>query len=50
MDIIRRGMSVDLARTEKQKYLREHILDKGYETEKFVSYMQGLRGGIRSNN
>jgi hypothetical protein len=37
-------MSVDLARAEKQKYLREHILEKGYEIEKFVSYMQGLRG------
>jgi hypothetical protein len=37
-------MSVDLARSEKQKYLREHILDKGYDIEKFVGYMQGLRG------
>jgi hypothetical protein len=37
-------MSEDFARSEKQKYLREKILDKGYPAEKFVEYMLSLRG------
>lgn len=37
-------MSEDLAREEKQQFLREQILDRGYSPEKFVEFMSGLRG------
>ena len=29
---------------EKQNYLRENILDKGYEAEDFVSYLTSKKG------
>lgn len=37
-------MSDDLTRSDKQRYLRENVLDKGYSVEEFVGYMQGLKG------
>ncbi len=42
--IYREQMSEDFARNEKQNYLRENIIEKGYKPEKFVEYMQALRG------
>ena len=37
---------------EKQNYLRENILDKGYEAEEFVSYLTSKKGeeGVNLNN
>ena len=37
---------------EKQNYLRENILDKGYEAEDFVSYLTKKKGdeGVDLNN
>ncbi len=37
-------MSEDFATEEKQRYLREKILDKGYPADKFVEYMASHRG------
>jgi hypothetical protein len=35
---------VEFERAEKQKFLRDHVLLKGYIIEDFISYMQGLKG------
>ena len=37
-------MTDELVRMEKQKYLRDNVVDKGYSTEHFISYLQGIRG------
>ncbi len=37
-------MSDELVILEKQKYLRDHVLDKGYSAENFVGFMQNMRG------
>jgi len=39
-------MSKENIRQEKQKYLRENVLDKGFSADDFVEYMQSLRGMI----
>ena len=37
-------MTDELVRMEKQKYLRDNVVDKGYSTEQFIAYLQGIRG------
>jgi len=37
-------MQEDNTLEEKQAFLRENILNKGYNKEKFTSYMKDLRG------
>jgi len=37
-------MSSNLNKEIKQKYLREHIMEKGYDTEQFITYIQTLKG------
>jgi len=36
-------MSDDLVKAEKQKYLRENVMERGFDIEKFVSYLQDLK-------
>ena len=37
-------MTDELLTLEKQKYLRDKVLDKGFSAEAFVAYLQGIRG------
>lgn len=37
-------MPDDRTRAEKQQYLRENVMNRGYDILKFVTYLQSLRG------
>lgn len=37
---------MDLQREEKQRYLRENILDKDYDAEEFMDYCEATRGSV----
>jgi len=37
-------MSDEYARSEKQSYLRDNIIEKGYDAAKFVEFMQSHKG------
>ena len=42
-------MSEDIDIGLKQKYLRENIIEKGYEAEAFINYLQTLKGWYLRN-
>lgn len=37
-------MSEELDKENKQKYLRENVMEKGHDVEQFVSFLQSLKG------
>jgi hypothetical protein len=37
-------MEDDISQEEKQNFLRENILDKGYDVNEFVSFLKSKKG------
>eukprot|EP00826_Nyctotherus_ovalis_P051788 TRINITY_DN648_c0_g4_i1.p7 TRINITY_DN648_c0_g4~~TRINITY_DN648_c0_g4_i1.p7 ORF type:complete len:110 (-),score=41.44 TRINITY_DN648_c0_g4_i1:1535-1864(-) len=43
-------MEADEDREKKQNYLRDNIMDKGYDTDKFITFLINLKGTAHWHN